>query len=151
MSLSKNVYHSSSSVESTLPTFSPLCLQYTVLHYLSVCITAVSAGGERLGESSLRKTKGGGLSVLRVICILWVNYTRIGGVSSVQVSTSTVRDLFTNTSEEDLLHQSQEKIPMMVWEWQGPNHPTISCAKQETQVHPCSCRPVFSSSTIFIL
>ena len=31
----------------------------SILHYLSVCITAVSAGGERLGESFLLKTKGG--------------------------------------------------------------------------------------------
>ena len=42
------------------PNLSPLCLQYCILHYLSVCITAVSACGERLGESFLRKTKGGG-------------------------------------------------------------------------------------------
>ena len=30
-----------------------------ILHYLSVCITAVIAGGERLGECFLQKTKGG--------------------------------------------------------------------------------------------
>ena len=41
---------------STLPTsLRSVC---SILHYLSVCITAVSAGGERLGESFLRKTKG---------------------------------------------------------------------------------------------
>ena len=58
------------SVGSTLPT--SLCSVCNILHYLSVCITAVSAGGERLGESFFQKTKGGrGLSVLRVIYILW--------------------------------------------------------------------------------
>ena len=62
---SKNIYHSkngqatlSSSMGSTLPTsLRSVC---SILHYLSVCITAVSAGGERLGESFLRKTKVGG-------------------------------------------------------------------------------------------
>ena len=45
----------SSSVESTLPTsLRNVC---SILHYLSVCITAVSAGRERLGESFLWKTK----------------------------------------------------------------------------------------------
>ena len=31
----------------------------SILHYLSVCITAINAGGERLGESFPRKTKWG--------------------------------------------------------------------------------------------
>ena len=48
----------SSSVGSTLPT--SLLYVCSILHYLFVCITAVSAGVERLGESFLRKTKGRG-------------------------------------------------------------------------------------------
>ena len=44
----------------------------SIVHYLSVCITAVVAGRERLGECFIRKMKGGGLSVLRVIYILWL-------------------------------------------------------------------------------
>ena len=71
---SKNIYHSkngqatlSSSMGSTLPTsLRSVC---SILHYLSFCITADRADRERLGESFLWKTKGGGgeLSILRVI------------------------------------------------------------------------------------
>ena len=45
----------------------------SILHFLSVCITAERAGRERLGESTFCKTMGGGmLAVLRVINIIFL-------------------------------------------------------------------------------
>ena len=50
---------------------SSLCLQY---RYLSVCITADRAGGERLRECFLRKTKGCAVpSQSDILYILWIN------------------------------------------------------------------------------